>query len=388
MPNIDTSTSILTGAAAEAETGHFAGAGFGRIDPMTEDPRLLARMDEAAEVLEGALTGRRRPGVRSLQEALVIGDFPLFLNAVLDREMLQRYEDITPVWQQYARRVIVRDFRPKTWVDLMGGKAFLDRVKPGTEYPARSAAEAKYELIVAKYGARYSLLWEDFVNDDLDMLRELPDNLAVAARDTESLVAVSQLVTTTGVNTNFFKTANGNAPVNLDLTRENLENAIIAVTTRKDGEKRPIQVLGGNRRLRLVVPPELALQAEKLVNSTEVRTTVGSEQIIQAGNSLANLVTIVVEPWLSVIATDAKAGKRWFLLPDPASVRPAVAVGFLRGHEAPDLRVKADAGNRINGGAIDPTEGSFDIDAVEYRVRQVIGGATMDPIGTYASNGA
>ena len=63
--------------------------------------------------------------------------------------------------------------------------------------------------------------------------------------------------------------------------------------------------------------------------------------------------------------------------------RPAVAVAFLRGYETPDIRQKAGAGN-----GVDPNGGDFDDDSVRYRVRHVTGGATVDPIHTYAATGA
>jgi hypothetical protein len=91
-------------------------------------------------------------------------------------------------------------------------------------------------------------------------------------------------------------------------------------------------------------------------------------------------VTLVVNPRL--------AGVAWFLLPQPTVARPALAVAFLRGWETPDLRIKADTGNRVGGGAIDPSDGSFDDDSVAYRVRHVVGAAQADPLHVYASAGA
>jgi len=91
---------------------------------------------------------------------------------------------------------------------------------------------------------------------------------------------------------------------------------------------------------------------------------------------------------MTIIATDAKTGTRWFVLPAATAARPAVAMGFLRGQEEPDLRVKSDTGNRVGGGAIDPMEGSFDDDTIQYRVRHVTGGAAVDPKLTYVSYGS
>ena len=84
----------------------------------------------------------------------------------------------------------------------------------------------------------------------------------------------------------------------------------------------------------------------------------------------------------------SKAATRWFVLPSPQSARPALAVGFLRGYEDPDLRVKSSAGSRVGGGVIDPMQGDFDDDTIQYRVRHVVGSAYVDPKATYVSNGS
>jgi hypothetical protein len=63
-------------------------------------------------------------------------------------------------------------------------------------------------------------------------------------------------------------------------------------------------------------------------------------------------------------------------------------VAFLNGYETPDIRQKADAGQRVGGGAIGAEEGSFDVDGIYYRVRHVVGAGTVDPLHTYASAGA
>jgi hypothetical protein len=62
-------------------------------------------------------------------------------------------------------------------------------------------------------------------------------------------------------------------------------------------------------------------------------------------------------------------------------------MGFLAGHETPDLRVKADTGLRVGGGSVPAEEGSFDTDDIQYRIRHVTGGTTLDPIAAYASVG-
>lgn len=374
---------ILTGAAAIAEGDAQPEAGFRRPP---RDPKLNGRIVEAAELWHDALHMGGLTGMKArvaLAEALTTSDFPMLLGGVFDRELLASYVALPSVWKSFARRVTVRDFRAKELIDLLGGQAILGPVGQGAEYPARKTTEAKYSLTVAKRGARIPLTWEMVVNDDLDAFRDLPGRLAQAAIDTEDYLATSLLVIAGGANTAFFKSANGNAPTGLGLSDVNLGEALTAISTRTDSDDRPI-VLNGTV---LVVPPALEMKALQILNATELRIVDGAVTRI-VGNYLRGKVTLAVDPWLPVIATDAKTSTRWFVLPAATAARPAIAVGFLRGQEEPDLRVKSDTGNRVGGGAIDPMEGSFDDDTIQYRVRHVLGASHIDPKATYVSNGS
>lgn len=288
---------ILTGAAAVAEGTNAGEAGFRRVP---RDPRLNARIDESLRVFERGLSGSLR-GRADLAEALTTSDFPILLGAGMERELLAQYQDITPVWQGFASRTTVKDFKPKKLIDLFGGQAILPVVKEGTEFPARAVDETEYALKVGKRGARFAITWETIINDDLDGLRDLPSRLSTGARDTEDHVATSLLVNEAGPNTDFFKSGNGNAPDNKPLTMDNLQAALTAISTRKDKEKRPIIVSAAV----LVVPPGLEMQARAILNATEIRTTVGDKTIV-GQNFLRGVVTVVVNPWLPVIATDGR----------------------------------------------------------------------------------
>lgn len=377
---------ILTGsrAIAEGEANPNEGGFRAPADPNRHAKQII----EAANIWGDALNTGGLAGMRArvkLAESMSTSDFPYFLGGVFDRELLTQYQAIPAVWARYCKRVTVRDFRPKALIDLLGGMAVLDLVGEGAEYPARTATEAKYEMTVAKRGARIPLTWEMIVNDDLDAFRDLPNRLAIAASETESYLAAGLLVKANGVNADFFKSANGNAPTGLPLTSENLQAALTAISTRRDKDKRPIIVTAA----RLVVPPALEMQARRILEATEIRVTDPATNTTSImGNFLKGVVELVVDPWLTVIDQSANANTTWFLLPDPAGPRPALAVGFLRGHETPDLRVKADTGSRVGGGAIAAEDGSFDDDTVQYRVRHVPGSSHVDPIATYASNGS
>lgn len=382
----------------------FSGA---RVEEATADDNVFARprriteaqVLEAAHVLGRAFKGSRL-GMLKLQEALTSDDFRAAAFEVIDREMMQRYQDLPAVWDQYAKRTTVANFKPKTMVDLMGGRAALDVVPERTEYPHRKVSKAAYQLSVVKYGGVFQITWESIVNDELGELQELPNNLAIAARNTEASAAARLLTDGNGPNNALFNAtawgrtydpdtntwSGGSSNLiagNPALTADSLTAVLDAISQRTDPEGLPILV----EAVKLVVPPALETTARKILDATEIRITSGNNTTI-LNNWLAGRVQLVVDPWLQVIDKGANASTTWYLVPATTSSRPALFLGFLRGHETPDVRVKADAGNRVGGGPVSPEEGSFDADDISYRVRHVVGGVGTDMIGTAVSTGA
>lgn len=378
---------IVTAVEALAETGALGTRRRLSVETMR-------RVASAWQLYEAAADGSLRAKA-TLQESFTRSDFPKLFGAALDAKLLAAYQSIAPIWQQFATRDTVPDFKAHSWVDVMGGQGDLPGVAEGAPYERFSLAEADGSYKVAKYGAGFGLTWEMFVDDRLGVFRSLPDRLATAAREKEDRIATAQLTNGAGPNSALFGAnkvigAGGATSSNLmasnpALSEESLEAALTAISIRHDYDDRPIVLRGST----LVVPPQLQTTAERIVGATEVRETVGSRVIVRT-NPLAGRVKVVVNPWLLVYDTSANDSKTWYLLPDPAggiTSRPAVVVGFLAGHETPDLRVKNDQGTRVGGGSIDPMEGSFDDDSVQYRVRHVCGGTSVDAIETLVSNG-
>ena len=351
-------------------------------------PRAKA-LKEAGELWGKAWAGDRLAAVL-VNEALTTSD--LFKSAtgdLLDRELLATYQDVQGVWNQYATRTTVRNFKPKKLVDILGGRTRLDVVPEMTEYPQSTSASYEYSIAAKKFGRRFGCSWEAGVNDDIDELRQIPGRFGLAAQLSEEYAALEALVTaSTGAPlTAFFKSYNAAAANPLGyaafdnsstaaLTSDAVQAGITNISTRTstDGNLVP------NSGLVLMVGPALQFVANRILSAAEVRTTNGTRQTVEP-NYLKGMVRLVVNPLL--------VGNAWFLLPDPQrAARPAVAVTFLTGYETPDLRVAANTGSRVGGGSISPEEGDFDVDGVWYRVRHVAGGASLDPVHTYGSTGA
>jgi hypothetical protein len=95
-----------------------------------------------------------------------------------------------------------------------------------------------------------------------------------------------------------------------------------------------------------------------------------------------------VNPQIPLLATSANGNTSWFLFANPSVGRPAMVLGFLRGHEEPEVFMKAPNAKRVGGGDVDPMEGDFDTDGIQYKIRHVLGSKRLDTKATVASNGS
>lgn len=340
---------------------------------------------EARTLFQKAMDGDLRSRAE-LQEALSTSDFPIMLNAAYGRELQTEYAGIAPIWQRFARRLTVPDFRERKLVDIMGGRGALSLVKQAAEYPARSASESERSFSVAKYGARFPLTWEMIKNDDLGAFRDFPQRLATAAREQEDRNALKPMFNADGTALSAFLTAR--AVTGTALSMASLNEGLTAISQRIDEEDdRPVLMPNPI----LMVPPSLEMVANQIIATTELRlgNTASTARRV-AGNGLVATPTVVVNPWLPIVGRGyANINTAWFLLPAPTeSVKPALGVAFMAGEETPDLRVASEAGNRVGGGAIAPEEGSFNDDTVQYRVRHVNGSTALYDDAVYVNPGA
>jgi len=353
------------------EAGMMAGVGPQERRRKRSNPKAI----EAARLLGAAWNGSAMASL-AVHEALSTSD--LFVSAtgdVLDREMLAQYQAMPKQWDKFAARTLVRNFKPKKLRDLSGGRQRFERVPELSEYPSADYDITEKEISVGKFGRRFGYSFEAQVNDELDELAQVPGEFSTSAVLTEDYTALQQLANpaTGAPNTAFFNVGNGNLGTGA-LTRANLKAAVTLVSTKRDAK--------GNLlypgQLQLVVGPALQFEAEELLTQNEVRITNGAVQTVGP-----NVITGKVK--LTVL--DNLPGAAWFVLPVPTAPRPAFYVAFLRGWETPDLRYKADQGKRPGGGDIPPEEGDFDVDAIYWRARHIVGAAQGDPKFTYASDG-
>lgn len=333
---------------------------------------------EAKSILEAAWAGDRR-ATDIVNEAITTSD--LFKSAAgefLDRMMLADYERETPAWESFAAPTTVRNFKPKTLAELTRNTNSLARVPERTDYPIANTTASERTISVAKFGEQFGYTLEARVNDEIGELQQVPAGWAFQARATEQEAALALMVNllTGAPNTAFFNVGNDNLGTGL-LNSDNLQAGITKLTTKRDSSGKLLVA----PQLQLVVGPALQFTAERLLNTAEIRITNATTGVTTTEpNPFRGKVRLTVIPELP--------GTAWFLIPVPQVNRKGpFYLAKLVGFETPDLRWKADQGQRMGGGSIGADQGSFDNDTIWYRVRHICGAASGDATFTWASDG-
>jgi hypothetical protein len=336
----------------------------------------------------GGMAAHRRAYL--LREALTTGDFPLLFGDVIDRQLLAAYKEAPTVMRQVCRQATVPDFRNVSRYAISDGDGRLAMVGEKGEYPESDRDEARFQYHVNKYGRKFDISWEAVINDDLGALNDTPDRFARAARRTEEFFITSLFWNAAGPIDAYFAGNGGAAAVAATpLTIANLEAAIAAMARYTDASAtEPIM----NRPKFLVVTPNLELTARAILTSTT------KMWIDQAGGGAplayptTNIVPqmglqLLVNYYIPLIVTAGTLNATtWALFSDPGEI-PAAEFGLLRGHETPEVFMKAPNQTRAGGGLAGPGDGDFETDDIIYKVRHVLGGVALDGRAGWASDG-
>lgn len=338
-----------------------------------------------AHMLGEAINGSHKAEYQ-LREAMVTADFPYLMGDILDRSLMAQWSTRLPEWGSFCKTGTLRDFRQAKALGIEGMGAVLDGVMERSEYPERGPSEEtpKYRQ-VAKYGARFGLSWESIINDDLDALRDLPQKLVLAARRSEALAVTQLYVGTAGPHSSVYTSGNKNIIAsNPALSVSGLATGFLQFAGQVDADGFPLVI----DAYTLVIPRALMVTAENILNALQINVATGggaynaADQIV-AKNWMAGKVNVVVDDFIGLVAS-TNATTSWFMFASTSAARPALQMDRLRGHEAPELFIKAPNASRVGGGLVPE---SFETDEIEHKIRHCFGGVVVDARATVGSNG-
>lgn len=331
--------------------------------------------------------------LHQLQEAgETTSDFPLLFGTVLQRELVAKYKIATPSWRQYVKVGTSNDFRKSSLLNVLGGKSTLDIVPEQGEYKQANLSDAKVDIQVFKRGRKVGLSWETLINDDLGAFAGLAQDLSDVALRTEYKEATKLFVSSSGPNSTLFSSSGAANPIdgatiiNKDtktLSADNIFATVTAMRNQLDVDGEPIVFDG----FTLVVPPKKEQAALEALSPAALiavgLSSTSTKERQTSANVTAQLgIDIVVNPYLPVVDT-THGDTSWYIFAK-LSNGGAVQMNFLRGHETPEITMKAPNKQMLGGGAANPLEGDFESDTNQWRVRHVLGGTQVDMRLAYA----
>lgn len=326
------------------------------------------------------------PGL--FRESQTRSDFPLLTGDVLDRMMLGRYREFPSPYRAFMRVTNnLRDFRTVRRIAVDGLEGVWDAQGEDDELEYGSMDETGYTYAPKKYARGTKISFEALMNDDLDAFMTAPDRLGRGGARTVAKFATGLYVDASGPHASLYTSGNANIVTsNPVLSVAALNTAFSILGTKRDADGEPIYI----EEAILVVPPQLRVTANNIMNQTTVditNTGGASGQTVRVNNWIVGNLQLVIDPYIPVVASTANGATSWFLFADPNVGRPAAEIGFLSGFNEPQLYQKMADTVRVGGGA-DQMAGDFSTMSQEYKGVVAFGGVRLDPKSTAGSNGS
>jgi hypothetical protein len=322
---------------------------------------------------------------RMLEEADSKADFASFLYGPVRQSMWNGYSRAQAQYQRYTREESAPDFRDRRLRGL-NGLLGIGYVGDHGAYNSLTRSERPTaHLAVDTYGGVYSITRQAIINDDSnELLNRNPADMGYSAGVfiLQAVIAMIQNPGNAGDGAPFYQASPRGNQVVTALSEDSLADAIGFMETQRDDDGRQIVVTPS---ILVVRTARMQMIAQRILNSTQTGTNIQYTGAAGVGaavfdkgtiNPLAGILPadgVIRDPWF----TD---DNDWYLFADPNDV-PAFAVGFLNGQSEPQVMLRDPMVRMALGAGQDPY--SFELDAVEFKVRCDFGVAPVDPRGAY-----
>ena len=292
-------------------------------------------------------------------------DFPVLLENVLNKTLLETYSVAADTWQQWCAVGSVSDFRPYKRLRL-GSFGNLDALSEGGEYKHKAIPDSTAESVSISTKANTTTLTRQaIINDDLGGFTRLAQMLARAAARSIEADAYALLVSNPSLDsdsTALFHANHSNLHTSgsaAAITMTSLDAARSAIKIQKDRS--------GNDYIGIMEPFILLCPVAK---AGAARTANESEYDPDTANKLQR-VNITRGIFKAIVDTPYLTGNAWYLLADPMQF-PTFEVLFLNGNQTPFA-------DRIEG---------QNIDGVTWLIRHDYGVNVVDYVGAFKNDGA
>ncbi len=336
------------------------------LAPRAQTPAAPTNLARASLVDRGI-------GVASLNAPQMVGlafthtssDFGLILLDVANKSVLAGWEEAEETFPLWTKPGILTDFKPARRVGL-GEFSSLRQVREGAEYKYVTLGERGEQIILATYGELFSITRQAIINDDLQMLSDIPFKLGQAAKATIGDLVYAVLTGNPAMSDGkaLFHADHSNLLTGAAsaLSIDSLSKAKTQMATQKaqveKGKGRTLNIRPGF----VLTPVALEDKANQIINSESVPGADVNSGIV---NPIRAFAQVIGEPRL-----DDASATAWYMAAKKGS--DTIEVAYLDGVDTPYLEQQ---------------EG-FTVDGVASKVRIDAGVAPLDFRGLQKSNGA
>ncbi|EPT0532365.1 TPA: ClpP-like prohead protease/major capsid protein fusion protein [Proteus mirabilis] len=306
------------------------------------------------ELARASLT-ERGVGVATYNPIQMIGmafthstsDFGNILLDVANKAILLGWEENDETFEKWTKKGQLSDFKTAHRVGL-GAFPSLRQVREGAEYKYVTLDDKGETIALATYGELFSITRQAIINDDMNMLTDVPMKFGRAAKATVGDLVYTVLIDNEKMSDKkaLFSTDHKNM-ITGGMDVETISAGRTAMRQQKEGE-RTLNI----RPAFMLVPTTLETQAIQVVKSGSVKGADVNANII---NPVRDLAEIIAEPRLDEAST-----KDWYMASRQGS--DTIEVAYLNGIDVP---------------YIDQLEG-FTSDGVTTKVRIDAGVAPVD----------
>lgn len=300
--------------------------------PETEDGKRAANAAGEHRTLMGlargylSIAGVDHSGLNDFElhkRAMTSTDFPIALENVMNKNLKKSYAKVDPQWKKFATQVSANDFKNIYGVRVDG--SFLpEEITEEGEYKMAYFKETGDNFGLKTYGIMTAVTRKMMINDDLGAFTRFAPAFANGVARNQAKIVYGLLLANTGAGRTLgldgktlfhadHKNLNvgGSQVMSIDAYQE----ADAAFMRQVGLDDEPIEV----DPYFLLVPPELKIQAYKLINSTITPNT--TDEV----NPFKGAYEIITERFL----TDPKA---WYLLGHPDQIE-TIKYATLNGQE-------------------------------------------------------
>lgn len=313
-------------------------------------------------------------GVSTLDPMRMVGlsfthttsDFGIILLDVANRSMLAGWEEAEETFQRWTKKGRLSDFKTASRIGL-GEFPALRKVREGAEYKYVTIGERAEPIALATYGELFSITRQVVINDDMNMLTDIPRKMGMAAKGTIGDLVYAVLTRNPALSDSkaLFHADHKNYLAGADsaLSIESLSKAKTQMATQKT------QVEGNAKGRTLNIRPAFVLtpvaledKANQIINSESVPGADVNSGII---NPIRGFAEVIGEPRL-----DDDSATSFYLAARQGS--DTIEVAYLDGNELPYMEQQQ----------------GFTVDGVATKVRIDAGVAPLDFRGLVKSKGA